>query len=590
MQKSILFLSLLWCWLVGALVAQTPAPAPTPAPAAANPPAAQPATTNPPQAPAADTGFVREFGSDGTKGSFRARFSKLGGGIVFLQLMDHYASLEAARRSPHDPKSDYLLLISGAEHALGIVGGSGETHFAPDLARAEWSYKELPDGVEFSIDSGSGLQFVKRLKHDPSQRGFVLELELRNTGTGPGTTEPGTKVSFQLLGPELINKVESSLVGTSSVGIVGTGDGEQHHVGPKAGTVQKLEFDPAKWTFAGNTNRFFGAFLYPLDPASGHVLTGLAVDTLPLQEHEGTAPNTTTRVRYAMTLEAPARNAVTTARFGLYLGPKSYGEFGALTDPQRFAPMLDVDLNAPCCFIEMPGGRPMAKLLLRLLGWFHGVVGNWGLAIMMLTILVRGLLAPLNFRMQKSMRAYSAKMAVLKPKLDALKQRYEDDPKAYQQAMVAFQREHKMIPPIGGCLPIFLTMPVYIGLFTALRTAYDLRQQPFVGWITDLSRSDHLFDLPFWPHTFNLLPLVWIVLYLVMAFRQPLTTDPQQRQMQQMTRYMPLVFGVMLYGYAAALMVYMVTSMCWTLIESTITKRILGPIDPNVAAMTPTPM
>jgi membrane protein insertase Oxa1/YidC/SpoIIIJ len=75
-----------------------------------------------------------------------------------------------------------------------------------------------------------------------------------------------------------------------------------------------------------------------------------------------------------------------------------------------------------------------------------------------------------------------------------------------------------------------------------------------------------------------------------MVLRQPLPTDPQQRQMQTIMRYMPILFGVMLYGYASALMVYMVTSMVWTLFESAVTKRILGPIDPNVAAMTPTPM
>ena len=232
----------------------------------------------------------------------------------------------------------------------------------------------------------------------------------------------------------------------------------------------------------------------------------------------------------------------------------------------------------------------MAKLLLTLLGWFHDLVGNWGVAIIMLTILVRGLLSPLNFRMQKSMRAYAGKMAVLKPKLDALKEKYADDKAAYQQAMIALQREHKLLPPLGGCLPIFLTMPIYIGLFTALRTAYDLRHEPFFGWIDDLSRADALFHLGFWPHHFNLLPLVWIGLFVWMSLRQPLPTDPQQRQMQMYMRFMPILFGVMLYGYASALMLYMVTSMVWSLVESTVIKRILGPMDPNVAAMAPTPM
>ena len=161
---------------------------------------------------------------------------------------------------------------------------------------------------------------------------------------------------------------------------------------------------------------------------------------------------------------------------------------------------------------------------------------------------------------------------------------------ARMTASVAFQREHKLMPPLGGCLPIFLTMPIYIGLFTALRTAYDLRQQPFAGWIQDLSLPDALATIGFWPHQFNLLPLLWIALFLFMSLRQPLPTDPQQRSMQRMMRIMPLMMGVMFYGYAAGLLLYMVTSMCWSLVESAVIKKILGPVDPNVASMTPTPM
>ena len=200
-----------------------------------------------------------------------------------------------------------------------------------------------------------------------------------------------------------------------------------------------------------------------------------------------------------------------------------------------------------------------------------------------------GVLAPLNFRMQKSMRAYSKRMAVLKPKLDQLKEKYGDDQKRYQQEMLKFQREHKLMPPLGGCLPIFLTMPVYLGLFTALRTAYDLRHQPFL-WMTDLSQPDTLFALPFWPHNFNLLPLLWMGMFVTLQLRMPLPTDPQQRQMQQMMRYMPILFGVGLYNYASGLMVYMVTSMLWTFVESAVIKKILGPIDPNTASLAPTPM
>lgn len=539
------------------------------------------------QAPITDLAFTKEFGAPGTAGSFRARLSRAGAGIRWLQATDHYVSLDARRKQAHTAEDHLLLTANGSDHALRLVLGPGQSMFPVDPSTAEWTATEVDGGVKFTLDSTTGLVLEKVLRHDPQGRGFVLEIALRSESSSAVGVLP-----LELLGPILAIPAESSLFGTVAVSIAVPADGAAVHVPPKAGHVQPLNVDPKGLSFAGSTSRFFGAFLWPRDDAARSALTKFEVDTVPLQDDPDshTRAGTSTRIRYGLGLAVPVAGAETRAVFGLYVGPKSFRVFETLPDPSRFAPILDVDLNPPCCGIDVPGGRPMAKLLLRLLGWFHDLIGNWGVAIIMLTVLVRGLLAPLNFRMQKSMRAYSARMAVLKPKLDALQAKYGDDKKAHQQAMIALQREHKMMPPLGGCLPIFLTMPIYIGLFTALRTAYDLRQQPFLGWIDDLSRADAAFLLPFWPHEFNLLPIVWIGMFAWMQFRMPLPTDPQARQMQTTMRYMPILFGVMLYGYASALMVYMVTSMVWSLIESSITKRLLGPVDPNVAAMTPTPM
>ncbi len=553
-----------------------------------------PAAFVPAQGDPAEVGFIREFGVPGATGSFRAKFSKQGAGLVFLQTMDHFVSLKEARQKEHRP-DDYLLLsYNGGDHALRLFATAATESFPVDPATAMWAVEEVGGALRFTLDSTTGLVLEKTIRHDQAGRGLTIELALRNVASSATGT-----LDFVFDGPALVTTSESSLFGNLSVSIAAPIEGAAVTAPPAAGKVQPLELDLRSLSFAGSTNRFFGAFLWPQDEAARAALRRLDADTVPAQDlvlQDGPSPvlfkaHSATRVRYSLQLTVPPIGGETRIGYGLYLGPKSYRVFETLPDPKRFAPILDVDLNPPCCGgVTVPGGRPMAKLLLGLLGWFHDLIGNWGVAIIMLTILVRGLLAPLNFHMQKSMRKYGAKMAVLKPKLDALKKQYGDDNKGYQQAMVAFQREHKMIPPLGGCLPIFLTMPIYIGLFTALRTAYDLRQQPFVLWIDDLSRSDALFELGFWPHHFNLLPLCWMALFVTMSLRQPLPTDPQQRQMQAMMRYMPILFGLMLYGYASALMLYMVTSMVWSLIESTITKKILGPIDPNVAAMAPTPM
>jgi YidC/Oxa1 family membrane protein insertase len=531
--------------------------------------------------------FVHDFGAPGAQGSFRAQFAPAGGGLVFLQAADHFVNLAAARKETKDGNDYLLLAFNGRDHALRLSIANGSNAFLVDPADAAaiWTTTASGNVVTMTYDGGAGLVLEKVWRHDPAWRGFEFEIAVKNSNS----TAVGS-LDVVLGGPALVVPHESGLFGTLSVAIAAPTGGDALHVVPVAGQVQKLAVDPAQLSFAGSTNRFFGAFLWPKDQAARQALRSFEVDTVPAYplDDQGMLANSSTRVRYGMQLAIPAAGAETRLKFGLFFGPKSYREFSKLPEPERFAPILDVDLNAPCCFsITVPGGRPMAKLLLKVLGWFHDLVGNWGVAIMLLTILVRTLLLPVNFKMQKSMRVYSARMAVLKPKLDAIKQKHGDDKAAYQQAMIAFQRENKMLPPLGGCLPIVLTMPIYLGLFTALRTAYDVRQQPFFGWIEDLSRPDGLFALGFWPDLFNLLPILWIALMMIQMLRQPLPTDPQQRQTMQMTRFMPLIFGVMLYNYAAALLVYMVTSMLWTFVESAIIKKVLGPIDPNVAALTP---
>ncbi len=309
-------------------------------------------------------------------------------------------------------------------------------------------------------------------------------------------------------------------------------------------------------------------------------------DNLELEIDAYTVP----RARYHLSLRVPQDEGdETSVKLVCYLGPKSFRVFGDQPEYERFEAIMDHDLTPPC-FCTIPGATLMAGVLLKLLGFFQGIVVNWGAAIIMLTLLVRGLLVPLNFRMQKSMRAFGAKMARLKPEMDAMKKRHEKDPKAYQRAMMEFNKKNKIVPPIGGCLPIFLTMPVWIGLFTALRVAYDLRQQPFMLWVDDLSRPDALFDLGIsWLPYFNLLPLIMMGLWYWAQASTPLPTDPQQRQMMKIMRFTPFFIGVMLYNYASGLMLYMITSSAWALVEMRVTRRILGPMPAagGIAPMTP---
>ncbi len=133
----------------------------------------------------------------------------------------------------------------------------------------------------------------------------------------------------------------------------------------------------------------------------------------------------------------------------------------------------------------------IAQPLHWLLTVFHGFVQNWGVAIIMLTLLVRGIMFPLTKAQYTSM----AKMRMLQPKLAALKERFGDDRQKMSQGMMELYKKEK-VNPLGGCLPILVQMPIFIALYWALMESVELRHAPFALWITDLSVKDPFFVLP----------------------------------------------------------------------------------------------
>jgi YidC/Oxa1 family membrane protein insertase len=267
------------------------------------------------------------------------------------------------------------------------------------------------------------------------------------------------------------------------------------------------------------------------------------------------------------------------ASFQWYVGPKDnaiLAQHGTLGTVQEFA-----DYGSSF-FYRMFFTTYIAPGIMALLGFFHSLVGNWGVAIILLTILVRGSLMPLNRRSQLKMAEYQVKMQKVKPLLDKINKKYAKDAQAKQQATMKLYKQHKVTPPLGGCLPIFLQMPIFIGLFAALRSSTDLRQQPFVSWMKDLSRPDALVNFggpvaDFFPlsavTSFNLLPIIMVVLWVAHQKSMPKPADPNQAQMQKMMTFMPILFGVMLYNYAAGLSLYMITSSAIGIFEAKVIKK-----------------
>jgi YidC/Oxa1 family membrane protein insertase len=240
-----------------------------------------------------------------------------------------------------------------------------------------------------------------------------------------------------------------------------------------------------------------------------------------------------------------AKAAATTHEVVSYLGPKNYNLLeqadSAAGFETGFKETIDLGWFA---FI----GRPLMWLLFK----FQSVLINWGLAIMLLTVLVKGLTL---FWTTKSMRSMKA-MAALAPQMKQLQEKYKDDKQRIQAETMALYKQHN-VNPIAGCLPILLQMPIWIALYRMLSSAGELYQQPFIpGWIDDLTNTD----------PFYILPIILVVTMFVQARLTPATGDSRQQKFLQYG--MPLMFGVMSFFFPAGLTLYIFTNTILSAVHS----------------------
>lgn len=267
----------------------------------------------------------------------------------------------------------------------------------------------------------------------------------------------------------------------------------------------------------------------------------------------------------------------------LYMGPKKRE---ILTNKLYSAPWVQYDqslvITQGICAICT--WQWLVNILFFILKSFHYVTRDWGLAIIGLVILVRILLHPISKKAQINM----LKMQKLAPEMERIKLKHKDDQEAMQREMMRFYKENGSTQ-IMGCLPMFLQMPVWIALWQAMNTTFELRHQPFLynlTWIKDLSKPDHLLDfgnsyhLPILSFVvisgLNVMPFLFGALQYIQFKIQPKppSMTPEQEQQQKMTQWMMLIMmPVLLYASPSGLMIYMITSFLLGIAESKIVKK-----------------
>jgi YidC/Oxa1 family membrane protein insertase len=224
--------------------------------------------------------------------------------------------------------------------------------------------------------------------------------------------------------------------------------------------------------------------------------------------------------------------------YTVYVGPKEFSALNAVH------PSLDRA-------IDFGWSHFIARPLLSFLNFLHSLTGNYGIDIILLTILVKIAFFPLSIKSFKSMAA----MQKLQPQLEQLRAQYQDDREALNREMMEMYRRHK-INPLGGCLPLLVQLPVFIGLYQALMMAIELRQAPFFGWIQDLSLPDRLgtFVLPFVDPPG--IPVLTILMGGTMIMQQAMTPMPGDPIQQKMMMLMPVIFTVMFVNFPSGLVLY----------------------------------
>src|SRR6266550_3020220 len=369
---------------------------------------------------------------------------------------------------------------------------------------------------------------------------YVIDVafDVTNSGSAPITPE----AYFQLMRDSKQAVAQSSMAPASFVGPVIYNEQDKFKK-IEFGEIDKEAADPTrKPAYTKNTDNgwigmiehyFVAAWLPPESPKFQRQFYTTKLD----------GGLYTAGVRYADGTIAPGATGV--VRASLYVGPQDQEQLGKL------AKGLDLVVDYGIFTI-------IAAPLFWLLKWLHGLLGNWGWAIIAMTILIKSAFYPLNHASARSM----AKMKVVAPKMKALQEQYANDKQQLQVKMMELYRQEK-INPLGGCLPIVVQIPVFIALYWVLLSAVELRHAPWIGWIHDLSAPDPYF----------ILPIVYaITAYLQVKLSPTPITDPVQAKVMQI---MPVAFSVMFLFFPSGLVLYWLVNNCIQIFQQWHMNRVM---------------
>ena len=443
---------------------------------------------------------------------FKVKIDTKGGDIVETDLLQY----EETKGS----ETPYMLLgqlDSGKQYfsqsgLIGLNGPDASANGRPTYSTEQKSYTLTGDElrVPLQFTDSNGVSFTKTYVFKKGQYDVGLEYKINNTTSAPLQVQLYTQIKRTV-------QEKGSMV-------------DQNYLGAAYGTdeepYEKYSFsDMADKNLNKNTQGGYVAFIQ-------HYFVSAWV---PMQDQTNTIYSLITKSNAAIIgAKDPAVNiqagSEQTLTATYYMGPKESDILEAIH------PDLDLTVDYGWLwFISQP--------LFVLLKWLHSILGNWGVAIIAITIIVKSLMYPLTKAQYTSM----AKMRALQPKMAALKEKFGDDRQKFGQATMEMYKKEK-VNPMGGCFPILLQMPIFLALFYVFLESTELRHAEFIFWLTDLSAQD----------PYYVLPILFGASMFVTQKLQPMTvTDPMQ---QKMMTFMPVIFSVFFLWFPSGLVLYWLVS------------------------------
>jgi YidC/Oxa1 family membrane protein insertase len=350
---------------------------------------------------------------------------------------------------------------------------------------------------------------------------YVIDVAYDITNAGPAPITP--YAYFQFTRDTKTHEVQSSMTPASYTGPVVYNEADKYKK-VEFGEIDKLAADPSRKLpftpktdngWVGMVEHYFVAAWLPSDEKK-----------TPREFYAKKLDNGLYSAGVIVPVGTIASGATGEVRVPLYVGPQEQDVLAKL--------VKGLDLVVDYGIFTV-----IAAPLFWLLKWLHGLVHNWGWAIILLTIIIKSAFYPLNHASARSM----AKMKVIAPKMKALQERYANDKQQLQIKMMEMYKEEK-INPLGGCLPILVQIPVFIALYWVLLSAVELRHAPWIGWIHDLSAPD----------PYYVLPVVYAVsAYLQVKLSPTPISDPVQARVMQI---MPIAFSIMFIFFPSGLVLY----------------------------------